>query len=267
LPKKLVIMKKSLSPPGGQSLVGNFQLMNKKKEQPSIMKNIKLTINRIRKSPSPPHQGGDLMNQKPALASDFIKSMIQKKDKQDGGVKKVGILAGKIGAQQSKKIKIRRSPNREEQEQLKKKMQDAKAKAENPLDFTTDMKRIGIMDDIKEGQEKQKKLIIKQRHVSPPPPVSNIGPLFDPLSSVNHNSEAKLDCDIKDDTPNQNTKKIKIHLNKNQKAGQSLFKFPFQRRARSLSLPKDEDGNDVESENAPVVTENQQKQEVVAMKM
>lgn len=123
------------------------------------MKNIKLTLGRIRKSPSPPHQGGDLLNQKPALASDFIKSMIQKKDK-EGGVKKVGILAGKIGSS-TKKIKIRRSPNREEQEQLKKKIQEAKAKADNPLDFTTDMKRIGIMDDIKEGQEKQKKLIIK----------------------------------------------------------------------------------------------------------
>lgn len=28
LPKKLVIMKKSLSPPGGQSLISNFQIMN-----------------------------------------------------------------------------------------------------------------------------------------------------------------------------------------------------------------------------------------------
>lgn len=179
--------------------------------------------------------------------------MIQKKEKD--GVKKIGILAGKIGDKQSKKLKIRRSPNREEQDQQK-------AIGENPLDFTTDMKRIGIMDDIKEGQEKQKKLIIKQRHVSPPPPAS-IGPLIDPVSSANHNSEAKLDCDIKDDTPNQNTKKIKINI-KNQKVG-GLFKFPFQRRARSLSLPKDKDGNDIESDTPP--TENQQKQDEVAMKM
>ena len=34
-----------------------------------------------------------------------------------------------------------------------------------------DMKRLGIMDDIKEGVESKKKLIIKQRHISPPPPV------------------------------------------------------------------------------------------------
>lgn len=57
------------------------------------------------------------------------------------------------------------------------------------------------MDDIKEGQDKQRKLIIKQRHVSPPPPVSTTGPLFEPVSTINHNSEAKLDCDIKDETP------------------------------------------------------------------
>jgi len=31
---------------------------------------------------------------------------------------------------------------------------------------------------------------------------------------------------------------------------QAQFKFPFQRRARSLSLPKDKDGNDIKDTEA-----------------
>jgi len=35
-------------------------------------------------------------------------------------------------------------------------------------------------------------------------------------------------------------------INRKQNQTKCLFKFPFQRRARSLSLPKDEDGNEIQ---------------------
>jgi hypothetical protein len=37
------------------------------------------------------------------------------------------------------------------------------------LNFTQDMKKLGIMADIQGVQETKKKLIIKQRHISPSP--------------------------------------------------------------------------------------------------
>jgi hypothetical protein len=37
------------------------------------------------------------------------------------------------------------------------------------MNFTMDMKRLGIMADIQGVQETKKKLIIKCRHISPPP--------------------------------------------------------------------------------------------------
>ena len=37
------------------------------------------------------------------------------------------------------------------------------------MNFTTDMKRLGMMEDVQDVQETKKKLIIKQRHISPPP--------------------------------------------------------------------------------------------------
>jgi len=53
-------------------------------------------------------------------------------------------------------LKIRRSPPRQidDTKTLNKKIEDAKAggkNGENPLNFTMDMKRLGIMEDIKEG--------------------------------------------------------------------------------------------------------------------
>ena len=53
-------------------------------------------------------------------------------------------------------MKIRRSPPRQidDAKTLKQKIEDAKAggkNGENPLNFTMDMKRLGIMEDIKEG--------------------------------------------------------------------------------------------------------------------
>ena len=82
---------------------------------------------KFRKSPSPPAHGEPLVLQqqdvnlaKPQLASDFIKAMI-KADKPGKGTK----------------LKIRRSPPRE-----------AAPKNTSPLNFTLDMKRLGIMADI-----------------------------------------------------------------------------------------------------------------------
>jgi hypothetical protein len=37
------------------------------------------------------------------------------------------------------------------------------------LNFTTDMKRLGMMEDVQDVQKTKMKLIIKQRHISPPP--------------------------------------------------------------------------------------------------
>ena len=62
------------------------------------------------------------------------------------------------------KLKIRRSPPRGSS--------GSKAnndKGKEALNFTTDMKKHGIMADIQGVQETKKKLIIKQRHISPPP--------------------------------------------------------------------------------------------------
>lgn len=209
--------------------------MNKKKiklNEQGVLKNIKLTIGKVRKSPSPPsHHGNDLLlNQKPQapkpqLASDFIKNMIKNKDP----AKKVGILSGKIGS----KLKIRRSPNREEATHVKK---EVKLDEQKPHNFTMDMKRLGIMEDIKAGQESKKKLIIKQRHISPPPPN-----LAEPLIEVGKTG-AEEDIESNCSASNKQASKITNFENK------GIFKFPFQRRARSLSLPKDKDGNDIEPE-------------------
>ena len=54
-------------------------------------------------------------------------------------------------------MKIRRSPPRlaDDSKTLKQKIEDAKAggkNGENPLNFTMDMKRLGIMEDIKESR-------------------------------------------------------------------------------------------------------------------
>ena len=40
-----------------------------------------------------------------------------------------------------------------------------------------------------------------------------------------------------------------------QASEKGLFKFPFQRRARSLSLPKDENGNEIEEEQVTKITQ------------
>ena len=44
-------------------------------------------------------------------------------------------------------------------------------KQEEPYNFTTDMKKLGLISAIKDGQNSVKKLVIKKRHISPPPPV------------------------------------------------------------------------------------------------
>jgi len=79
---------------------------------------------KIRKSPSPPNEN------RPILATDFIKQMINN---------------NKSGGPEGK-LKIRRSPPRIGNENL---------------NFTTDMKRLGMMADVQNVQETKKKLIIK----------------------------------------------------------------------------------------------------------
>lgn len=108
-------------------------------------------------------------------------------------------------APEGQKLKIRRSPPRQV--------------GVDGLNFTTDMKRLGIMADVQDVQDKKKKLLIKQRHISPPPNLSSEVP-------------AKVgDMSSKVDMPAETS---------------TQFKFPFQRRARSLSLPKDKEGNDIQ---------------------
>lgn len=45
------------------------------------------------------------------------------------------------------------------------------------------------MDDIKEGLESKKKLIIKQRHISPPPPVTQGQELIKSTTNLNQSGE------------------------------------------------------------------------------
>ena len=77
------------------------------------------------------------------------------------------------------------------------------------------------MAEVQGVQENKKKLIIKQRHISPPPKILGMN-----VQQNGKDSEASMPG-----------------LDKT-----SMFKFPFQRRARSLSLPKDENGNEIVEE-------------------
>ena len=81
------------------------------------------------------------------------------------------------------------------------------------------------MAEVQGVQENKKKLIIKQRHISPPPKITSTG--------IVEEGEKKLD-------PKDSEASI-VGLEKT-----SMFQFPFQRRARSLSLPKDENGNEIQ---------------------
>jgi len=116
-----------------------------------------------------------------------------------------------------------------------------------------DMKRLGIMDDIKEGLESKKKLIIKQRHISPPPPVTQgqdqlIKTKNSPIApglgeaTLQKGGDQTIITNGEEDVESTNTNTQKITI---KGVDTSKFNyFPFQRRARSLSLPKDEEGND-----------------------
>lgn len=112
------------------------------------------------------------------------------------------------------------------------------------MNFTHDMKRIGMMADVNGVKENQKRLIIKCRHISPPPYLTG---------GTNSNTESKeiihgtQETDTKKTLPEEDIESTNSKLNIKTN---SLFKFPFQRRARSLSLPKDEEGNDISPEDA-----------------
>jgi hypothetical protein len=85
------------------------------------------------------------------------------------------------------------------------------------------------MADIQGVQENKQKLIIKCRHISPPPTLN--------ASAANEENATTTQTADEDIVSTHS----KLNASKNSR---SLFKFPFQRRARSLSLPKDKDGND-----------------------
>jgi hypothetical protein len=104
---------------------------------------------------------------------------------------------------------------------------------EDALNFTTDMKRLGLMADIQNVQATKKKLIIKQRHISPPPE-SGTG-----IGSQHINNS--LSSNVNDGAEDmQSTSITNFGASKKLSIKKSVFKFPFQRRARSLSLPKDQ---------------------------
>ena len=118
------------------------------------------------------------------------------------------------------------------------------------------MKRLGIMADIKGVQENTKKLIIKCRHISPPPPVLTQG--------IDGGNDQQSNLQTIGDTT-----KTTCRDEYSTETGKPLFKFPFQRRARSLSLPKDENGNDQEVEepkgDKPAKYESRQQQNFTIM--
>ena len=80
-------------------------------------------------------------------------------------------------------------------------------------------------------KDNQKKLVIKCRHISPPPYLNGLG------SDTQKTMQTQEKTSGEEDIESTNSKM-------NLKTSNVLFKFPFQRRCRSLSLPKDEDGNE-----------------------
>lgn len=101
---------------------------------------------------------------------------------------------------QPAKLKLRRSPRQKPQE---------------GMDFTLDMKRLGMMADIQGVNETKKKLILKCRHISPPPPVLT-GGIED--AETTKQSDPTRDEDI----PSTHSK-----INRKQNTTKCLFKFPF----------------------------------------
>jgi hypothetical protein len=131
------------------------------------------------------------------------------------------------------KLKLKRSPVRGDPSTKKPSCNPQKELNADQLNFTHDMKRIGIMADIQGVKENQKKLIIKCRHISPPPYLNGTSDKKESTQQTEGQNKKTQDEDVQ-----STSSKLNIKSN-------SLFKFPFQRRARSLSLPKDEEGNDI----------------------
>ena len=69
-------------------------------------------------------------------------------------------------------LKLKRSPNRNEDKGNAGSIfhtKNSKKTKDVQMNFTLDMKRLGLSSDIQGVKENQKKLIIKCRHISPPP--------------------------------------------------------------------------------------------------
>ena len=124
---------------------------------------------------------------KPKLAQDLIKSLMNKESanqKQQPSAFMAQDRGGTVVAS-GKKLKLRRSPagrsppSRSSGNGSKlignaaTSSKDHKTAPSEALNFTTDMKRLGLMADIqnniKDQTENKRKLVIKKRHISPPP--------------------------------------------------------------------------------------------------
>lgn len=78
------------------------------------------------------------------------------------------------------------------------------------------------------------------------------------IEVVQQATKAAKEEDIESNcSANKHVQASKVTNFENKASG--LFKFPFQRRARSLSLPKDKDGNDIVPENPTAQVEEKPK--------
>jgi len=120
---------------------------------------------------------------KPKLAQDLIKSLMDKESlnqkQQPSAFMSQSRGAGGPGSS-GHKLKLRRSPPSRPSASGSKFIGKAAAGSRDreialseALNFTTDMKRLGLMADIqnnmKDHTENKKKLVIQKRHISPPP--------------------------------------------------------------------------------------------------
>ena len=90
------------------------------------------------------------------------------------------------------------------------------------------MKRLGLITEIQSNMrdsiENKKKIVIKKRHISPPPP----------------NLEIIQSTNTQITEPGTNTSTSNLNRPQDSQQKLKIFQFPFQRRARSLILPKDQ---------------------------
>lgn len=135
---------------------------------------------------------------KPRLAQDLIKSLMNKESANQKQQPSAFMSQSRAGptTTSGKKLKLRRSPagrsppSRSPGDATKSignaatSGKDHRTAPSEALNFTTDMKRLGLMADIqnniKDHTENKKKLVIKKRHISPPPYLQGVQLQGDP---------------------------------------------------------------------------------------